>query len=132
MVTDRQNIEALNALLTLVISIVCQIILGRWFGMIGIALGVLAATVFLNVIQAAEIWWFYGFQPFQNGHSAFSLLSLAYLALVIYAVLQIPFWGRLLVLGFVLASFSGFIYFFRRNDIRLLIEAFQSRRQALR
>ena len=64
--TNRQGLDAINAVVFLVVSPVLQFAFAYWLGWTGVAFGVVASAFVLNLVQVVEIRRSYGFQPFQG------------------------------------------------------------------
>lgn len=124
--TNRQRVEAANAIIFLVLSPVVQLALAAWLGWIGVAVGVLVMAVVLNVIQVVEIRHFYSFDPFKQDHLLFTILSAGLVLLSALASLQQDLPVRIALLGLIAGSFSAFVYLTRTPDdaslFRMIIE----------
>ncbi len=117
-VTNRQRIELLNSILVLAVGAAMQWIGGRALGMPGLALGVLATYLLLNIVQWLEIWWIYGFQPFRDGHGGFTLASAGALSGAVYLGMGWNLGVRLLALVLCGALLAAYFWFYRHEDLR--------------
>jgi O-antigen/teichoic acid export membrane protein len=116
--TNRQGVEAANAIVFFIIGPLIQLGLAFWLGWIGVAVGVLVMTVIINVIQSAEIYHFYEFHVFQRDHLLFTVMSIGVVAFCAVAGIKLELPIRLALLGLVSGSFLAFIYLSRTaNDI---------------
>lgn len=118
--TNRQRVEATNAIAFFVISPAIQLLFAQWLGWIGVAVGVLVVAILLAVVQVFELKKLYGFHPFQPRYGLYVLLTLA--AVVVCGVigLQQTLAARIATFAIVALSFVGYIYFTREpGDIYL-------------
>jgi O-antigen/teichoic acid export membrane protein len=116
--TNRQRVDAANALLFFIISPLIQLLFARWLGWIGVAIGVLATVVIINSLQVIEIRHFYRFHPFQRDHLIFTIGSIVIVVLAAFISqgFDLPF--RIAILGGVLVGFLIYVYIQRTpNDI---------------
>jgi O-antigen/teichoic acid export membrane protein len=120
--TNRQRIDALNALLFFIISPLLQILFVQLLGWIGVAFGVLAAAIIINAIQVGEIKYYYQFHPFRKDHLIFSIAASVVLVLgaIISLEYALPF--RLLSLGAILVGFFVFLYHQRTPNDEMLLK----------
>lgn len=73
--TNRQQVEMINAVFYLLLSISLQFWLGSKMGAIGIAVAVLCSTILFNLVQVLEIRYFYQFHPFHKNYAMFTLVT---------------------------------------------------------
>jgi O-antigen/teichoic acid export membrane protein len=118
--TNRQRVDAANALVFFIVGPLIQLGLALWLGWIGVAFGVLVMTVIINIVQSAEIYHYYDFHVFQRDRLLFTVLSIVVVALCAVAGIKQDLPVRLALLGLVSGSFLAFIYLRRTaNDILL-------------
>lgn len=127
MVTGKQSIEAINATIMLVTSMLLEYFLGQVYGIVGVAFGVLLSAILLNLIQIIEIWKFYSFHPFQSAHRKYSILSFFTLCVASYFSYQSELVIRIGV--FLLVSIFFVIYLVKaeREDLLELKDLIFSR-----
>ena len=125
--TNRQRVEAANAMLFFVLSPFVQFGMAMWLGWIGVAVGVLVMAIIINTVQIVEIYHFYGFHAFQRDHLLFAVLSTVVVASCAVAAVTQDLTVRLALLGLVGGSFLAFIYFNRTPDDQMIFNMFRER-----